>query len=70
MEKQTKKMEKKIGKTIEAEGRNTKEAISIALKKLGTSKNRVKVQILSEESKGLFGMKGAEQAKVRVTIVK
>lgn len=58
------------GNTIEAEGRNTKEAISVALKKLGVSKNRVKVQILSEERKGLFGMKGAEQAKVRVTVIK
>lgn len=63
-------MEKKIGNTIEAEGRNTKEAITVALKNLGVSKNRVKVQILSEERKGLFGMKGASQAKVRVTVVK
>ncbi len=63
-------MDAKIGNTIEAEGRNTKEAISTALKQLGVSKNRVKVQVLTEERKGLFGMKGAEQAKVRVTVVK
>ncbi len=63
-------MEKKIGTTIEAEGRNTKEAISSALKSLGVSKDRVKVRVLSEEHKGLFGMKGASQAKVRITVVK
>jgi len=60
----------KIGDTVEVEGRNTKEAISIALKNLGVSKNKVKVQVLSEERKGLFGMKGASQAKVRITIIK
>lgn len=59
-----------IGDTIEAEGRSTKEAISTALKTLGVSKDRVKVQVLSEERKGLFGMKGAAQAKVRITVVK
>lgn len=60
----------KIGVSIEAEGRDVKEAIRIALDKLGVSKDRVKIQILSEERKGLFGMKGAEQAKVKVTVVK
>lgn len=63
-------MENKIGATIEAEGKSTKEAIDTALKRLGVGKDRVKVQVLSEERKGLFGMKGASQAKVRITIVK
>ena len=63
-------MRTKIGETIEVEGRDTKEAISTALKQLGVSKDRVKVKILSEERKGLFGMKGASQAKVRITVVK
>lgn len=63
-------MDKRIGYSIEAEGRNTKEAIDIALKKLGVSKSRVKIKVLSEERKGLFGMKGAEQAKVKVIIVR
>lgn len=64
------KLEMNIGDSIEVEGRNTKEAISSALKTLGISKNKVKVQVLSEERKGLFGMKGASQAKVRITVVK
>jgi len=59
----------KIGDTVEAQGKNTKEAISTALKSLGVSKKRVKVQVLSEERKGLFGMKGAAQAKVRITVI-
>ena len=59
-----------IGKSIEVEGRNTREAINSALKALGVTKNRVKIQILAEEQKGLFGMKGASQAKVKVTIIK
>ncbi len=63
-------MENKIGSSIEAEGRTTKEAITIALKSLGVPKNRVKVKILAEERKGLFGMEGAAQAKVRITVVK
>ncbi len=60
----------RIGDTMESEGKNTKEAISSALKKLGVKKHRVKVQVLAEEKKGLFGMEGASQAKVRVTVIK
>ena len=60
----------KIGESIEVEGRSTQEAIEIALKKLGVAKNSVKIKILSEEKKGLFGMEGAKQARIRVTVVK
>ena len=63
-------LEMNIGDSIEAEGKSTKEAITSALKTLGISKDKVKVQVLSEEKKGLFGMKGASQAKVRITVVK
>ena len=55
---------------IEAEGRTSQEAIKIALKKLGVSRQQVKVEILSEENKGLFGMKGAKPARVRITLLK
>jgi spoIIIJ-associated protein len=54
--------------SIEAQGRTSQEAIKIALKKLGVSRNQVKVEILSEEDKGLFGMKGARQARVKVSL--
>jgi len=59
-----------IGKSVEVRGRNTQEAIDIGLKKLGVTKDKVRIKILSEERKGLFGMEGAKQAKVKVTIVK
>ena len=55
-------------KSIEVEGRTSQEAIKIALQKLGVSRNQVKVEILSEEHKGLFGMKGPRLARVRVTL--
>ena len=56
--------------SIEVEGRTSQEAIKIALKKLRVSRDKVKVEILSEEDKGLFGMKGARPARVKVTLKK
>ena len=56
--------------SIETEGRTSQEAIKVALKKLGVSRQQVKVEILSEEDKGLFGMKGARPARVKVTLKK
>jgi len=55
-------------KTIEVEGKTTKEAIDIALKKLHVTKDKVDIKILSEEHKGLFGMHGHKLAKVKVTL--
>ena len=55
-------------KSIEAEGRTSQEAIKVALKKLGVARTQVKVEILTEEDKGLFGMNGARPARVRVTL--
>ena len=54
--------------SIEVEGKTTKDAISIALKKLRVTKNKVDVKILSEERKGLFGMNGNKMAKIKVTL--
>lgn len=56
--------------SIEAQGRTSHEAIKVALKKLGVTRKQVKVEILSEEHKGLFGMKGARLARVRVSLKK
>jgi len=55
-------------KSIEAEGKTTKEAINKALTLLGVSKDKVDIKILREESKGLFGMEGQKPAKVKVTL--
>ena len=53
---------------VEVEGRTTEEAIKIALHKLGVPRKKVKIEILSEENKGLFDMKGAKQARIRATL--
>jgi spoIIIJ-associated protein len=53
--------------SIEVEGRTIEEAVKAALKKLKISRDKVKIEVLSEEQKGLFGMAGAKPAKVRVS---
>jgi spoIIIJ-associated protein len=59
----------KNNKSIEVEGKSVEEAIKKALKELQLPRSKVKVEVLSEEKKGLFGMPGAKPAKVRVSIV-
>jgi spoIIIJ-associated protein len=56
-------------KTVEIEGSTVKEAIKKALKELKLSRDKVKIEVLSEEERGLFGMPGAKPAKIRVTII-
>ena len=55
---------------IEIEGSTVKQAVSKALRTLKVSRDRVKIDILSEETKGLFGMTGEKPAKIRVSIIK
>ncbi len=55
---------------IEVEAKTTKEAIRIALERLKLKKEDVEIKILREEHKGLFGMEGAEPAKIKVTVKK
>lgn len=55
-------------KSIEVEGKTTREAIQKALKILGVTKDKVEIKILCEECKGLFGMDGQRLAKVKVTL--
>jgi len=54
---------------VEVEGKTVEEAIEKALRKLNLPRNRVKIESLSEEKKGLFGMAGAKPAKVRVSVI-
>lgn len=60
-------MKKKL--SIEAEGSTPEEAIEKALQQLKVSRDQVKVKILNEEQKGLFGMPGVKLAKVRITVI-
>ena len=54
---------------VEVEGKTVEEAIEKALQELKLPRNRVKIESLSEEKKGLFGMAGAKPAKVRVSVI-
>jgi len=57
-------------KTIEVEAVTIAEAIKNALKVLKAKEKEVTIKVLKEEHKGLFGMKGADLAKIRVTLKK
>ena len=59
----------KNSRSIEAEGKTVEEAIEKALQVLKLPRKRVRVETLSEEKKGLFGMPGAKPAKVRVSVI-
>jgi len=54
---------------IETEGKTIEEAVKKALAKLKVRRDEVKIEVLSEEARGLFGMPGAKPAKVRVSLV-
>ena len=55
-------------KSIEMTAKTTEDAISAGLQELGVSLSEVKVDILEEGSKGLFGLFGSRPAKVRLTL--
>jgi spoIIIJ-associated protein len=52
------------------EGRTVEEAIRKALKVFKLPRKKIKIEVLSEEQKGLFGMPGAKPAKVKASIIK
>lgn len=56
------------GRSITVEGHSVKEAIEKGLGILGVPRKSVKVHVLSEETKGLFGMRGAKPARVYLTL--
>jgi len=56
-------------KPVEVEGSTVEDAVKKALKELKLSRNKVKIEVMSEEERGLFGMPGAKPAKIRVTII-
>lgn len=53
---------------IEIEGKTLEDAVKKAAGILKVSKDQLKIEIVSEEQGGLFGMPGAKPAKVRVTV--
>lgn len=51
----------------EAEGSSIDEAIEKALNQLGTTRDRVEIEILSNTARGLFGL-GGRKARIRATV--
>ncbi len=56
----------KDDQSFEFEGTSVEEAIKKALKVLSVPREAIKVKIVCEEQKGLFGMEGAKLAKIKV----
>ncbi|MDI6781601.1 MAG: RNA-binding cell elongation regulator Jag/EloR [bacterium] len=54
---------------IEQQGKTVDKAIEEGLKKLGVSKEKVKVEVIDEGKKGLFGLFGVSPAMVRLTLI-
>jgi spoIIIJ-associated protein len=54
---------------LEIEGKTVEEAVKLGLEELKVSRDQVKIEILCDEEKGLFGMPGAKMAKIRVTVI-
>ena len=54
--------------SIEVDGSTVEEAVAKALKLLNVSRDAVKIKIVCEEKRGLFGMESAKPAKVKVTL--
>ena len=56
-------------KFVEVKAKTVDEAVSKALLELNTTKENVEIEIL-EEQKGIFGILGSKEVKVRVTLLK
>ena len=56
-------------KSVEIKAKTVDEAVAQALSELNTTKENVEIEII-EESKGLFGLLGSKEVKVRVTLIK
>lgn len=55
---------------LQVSGKTVEEAVKIGLSKLGVREDRVKVTVLEQPSKGLFGLIGAKEAKVELELLK
>ncbi len=60
--------EKEGKRSVEASGKNVEEAIAHGLAELGKTRDEVEIKVLSEGSRGLFGL-GAEEARVRISVI-
>lgn len=56
-------------RVVEKTGKSVNEAVTAALQELNVPESMVKVEILEEGSKGLFGIIGSKYARVRVSYI-
>lgn len=61
-------MEKNMNKKWRFEAKTVEGAIERALTELKCSRDDVNIKVVCEEKRGLFGMDGAEPAKIIVTM--
>lgn len=54
---------------VEKTGKTVEEAISLALEELEVSREEVEVEIMEEGTKGVLGLFGNKEAKVKVTVI-
>jgi spoIIIJ-associated protein len=57
-----------VGNIVEMSGKTVEEAVSLALERMDTDRDSVDIEILDEGNKGIFGIIGARDAKVRVIL--
>ena len=55
-------------RSVEASGKHVEEAIAQGLAELGKTRDEVEIEVLSEGSRGLFGL-GAEEARVQISVI-
>ena len=60
--------ERKGKRSVEASGKDVDAAIAQGLAELGRTRDEVEIEVLSEGSRGLFGL-GAEEARVRISVI-
>jgi len=61
-------LEKRSNKKWIFKGNTVEEAIQNGLSALGVSREDVNIKVVNEEQRGLFGMEGADQAKIIITM--
>jgi len=60
--------ERKGKRSVELSSKDVEEAIAQGLAELGRTRDEVEIEVLSEGSRGLFGL-GAEEARVRISVI-
>jgi spoIIIJ-associated protein len=56
-------------KKIVVSGKSVEEAVKLGLTELNTTEDRVKISVLQQGSKGLFGLIGTKEAKIELELI-